>query len=90
MPARRLDPRPLLVLGEDEGTVTFGTVVGAIRLSDGSVVVADGKARELRLFEAAGRLVRTVARRGEGLATWNDSVDSFGSQGTPSFSGTFS
>ena len=66
MPARRLDPRPLLVLGEDEGTVTFGTVVGAIRLSDGSVVVADGKARELRLFEAAGRLVRTVARRGEG------------------------
>lgn len=66
VPARRLDPRPILTLGDDESGTTFGTVVGAIRLSDGSVVVADGKAGELRLFNAAGQLVRGVARRGEG------------------------
>ncbi|MEI2720006.1 MAG: hypothetical protein V9E87_07665 [Gemmatimonadales bacterium] len=66
VPARRLDPRPILSIGDDESGTTFGTVAGAIRLSDGSVVVADGKAGELRLFSAAGQLVRGVARRGEG------------------------
>lgn len=63
---RRLDPAPILSLGDDESGTTFGTVAGAIRLSDGSVVVADGKGRELRLFDATGRLIRPIARTGEG------------------------
>jgi hypothetical protein len=66
VPARRLEPRPILSLGEDESGTTFGSVAGAVRLSDGSVVVADGKANELRLFDAAGRLVRPIGRRGAG------------------------
>lgn len=66
VPARRLDPRPILAIGDDESGTTFGTVAGAIRLSDGSVVIADGKAGDLRLFSAAGRLLRGIARRGEG------------------------
>jgi hypothetical protein len=41
-------------------------VSGALRLGDGRVVVANGGTPELRFFDAAGNLLSTAGRRGEG------------------------
>ncbi|TVP72611.1 MAG: hypothetical protein EA352_12545 [Gemmatimonadales bacterium] len=44
----------------------FGGVSGALRLADGTVVVADRQALALRMFTPDGTHLRTVGRRGEG------------------------
>jgi hypothetical protein len=44
----------------------FGALVGAARLSDGTLVVADNQAAELRFFTADGEYVRTLGRGGDG------------------------
>jgi hypothetical protein len=44
----------------------FGAVTGAVRLSDGTVVVADRQAFALRMFAPDGTHLRTVGGRGDG------------------------
>lgn len=44
----------------------FGAVMGAVRLSDGTVVVADMQAFALRMFAPDGTHLRTVGGRGDG------------------------
>jgi hypothetical protein len=39
---------------------------GAVRLADGSIVVANAGSAELRFYDASGQYVRTVGRRGGG------------------------
>src|SRR5687767_15495740 len=48
----RVSERPILSIGSSdaEGPELFGSVEGAVRLSSGTVVVADGKSLELRFF----------------------------------------
>jgi hypothetical protein len=41
-------------------------VRGAVRLRDGTIVVANGNPQQLRFFDLRGRLVRTAGRRGNG------------------------
>jgi hypothetical protein len=41
-------------------------VVGAVRLSDGRIVVADGLSREARYFDVGGEALQTVGGQGEG------------------------
>ncbi len=53
-----------LLDGPDE--FLFGNITGAVRLEDGSVVVADESIFEIRMFDARGRHVWTSGRRGEG------------------------
>lgn len=48
------------------GRILFEVAVGATRLSDGSIVVADRGASALRMFDQNGQAVRTVGRRGSG------------------------
>jgi len=64
----RVGPAPLLRIGVVEGEVVyqFTGVVGATRLGDGSVVVADGGAQEVRYFGPDGGFRRAVGRRGGG------------------------
>lgn len=59
---------PLLELGAEdgEGPEVFGRVEQVLRLRSGEVAVADGLAREVRVFSAAGAHLRTIGRRGEG------------------------
>ncbi len=52
-------------VGQD-GQVVLEQPVGATRLSDGTIVVADAGAAALRFFAASGRVLRTVGRRGGG------------------------
>ena len=53
-----------LLDGPDE--YLFGNITGAVRLKDGSVVVADESIPEVRMFDAGGRHVWTSGRDGEG------------------------
>ena len=48
------------------GEYLFSNIVGAARLQDGSIVVADEQSHEVRMFDANGRHVWTSGREGEG------------------------
>lgn len=64
----RVAADPTVVIGMTEGdpNYLFGSVEGAVRLDDGTIVVADGQAMEIRFFGPSGRFVRSVGRSGEG------------------------
>lgn len=59
---------PVVRIGMLDGPVEylFGNITGAVRLEDGSVVVADEQGREVRMFDARGGHVWTSGREGEG------------------------
>lgn len=66
-PTWEVNSTPKLVIeSEDAGRSPLGRVVGVRRLPSGDIVVADGSAMELRLFDARGRFVRVAARQGRG------------------------
>src|SRR5690606_29582235 len=59
-------------IGEDtDPHAMFSAVASVLTLSDGSIVVADGQARELRRFDSAGNWVQTRGRHGEGPGEFN-------------------
>lgn len=64
----RVSGQPVLDIGVAEGDANqqFSRVSDALRLSDGTIVVADGQANEIRAFDAQGRFLRVVARKGGG------------------------
>ena len=63
-----LGDEPIFRVGNDESdeATWFSTVRGVGRLSDGSVAVLDRLSAEIRIFDANGRHVRSMGRRGEG------------------------
>ena len=67
-PDLALSDEPLVRIGVLDGAAEyiFGEVTGAVRLEDGSVVVADEQSYEVRMFDAGGRHVWTGGREGEG------------------------
>ena len=52
--------------GDEDGPDLFGFITQAIRLSTGNIAVADGLAREIRIFDEAGSHLVTFGRPGEG------------------------
>jgi hypothetical protein len=64
---RRIDPEPLLRIGrEEEGPYQFGILNEGLLLEDGSIVILELRAQEVRIFDSAGGHVTTFGRRGEG------------------------
>lgn len=64
---RRLEAAPAITLGLGRGNEDeFGNVQGAVRLADGSILVADRRNSNLKLFSATGSFVRKIGQRGEG------------------------
>jgi hypothetical protein len=63
-----IDPTPVLQLGghAQRDAEEFSRVVGVVRLSDGTVVVANGGSNELRYFNATGTFLAKAGRTGEG------------------------
>ena len=63
-----LAEEPLLRIGIIDGDLEyiFGDVTGAVRLEDGSVVIADEQSHNVRRFDASGRHMWTSGRHGEG------------------------
>jgi hypothetical protein len=52
----RLSPEPVLVIGGGDAApeAQFDRIRGAVRLTDGTIVVADGRSNEMRYFTARG------------------------------------
>lgn len=67
-PLWTVGPRPAVDIGVLEGdeACQLSQVGGAVRLSDGRLVVANGGSHELRFFDSAGRHLTTVGRQGGG------------------------
>jgi hypothetical protein len=70
----RVAEQPLLEIGMTDGPDEYllARVSGARRLSDGSIVVANAQTADLRLFDAEGRHLRTIGRRGKGPGEFGD------------------
>ena len=64
----KLSAEPVVRIGVLEGPLEymFGRVSGAIRLNDGSVVVADEQNYEVRMFDSQGRHMWSSGREGQG------------------------
>ena len=67
-PDLTLANEPLVRVGMLDGPMEylFGNVAGAIRLQDGSLVVADEQSYNVRKFDATGQHVWTSGRQGQG------------------------
>ena len=65
---RRIDPEPSLRIGQVEGEepYEFGQLWDGVLLADGQMAVSDGQAREVRVFDSAGRHVNTLGQAGDG------------------------
>lgn len=63
-----VESEPLLVIGKESGEepYLFSGVVGAVRLSNGDIVVADRRSRELRYFDSEGRFRFSAGGQGQG------------------------
>lgn len=67
LPVWRVDSTPVTSIGGDSlGDASFTMISGALQLPDGSIVVADGRAAEVRLFSATGVLEKRLGGRGGG------------------------
>jgi hypothetical protein len=66
-PAWTVAPAPAVSLGSGSSPhEEFFEVIGVLRLTDGSIVVANQSTNEVRFFTATGRHVRTTGRTGSG------------------------
>jgi hypothetical protein len=62
-----IDPRPALTLGSVNQDVLFGGgLVGALKLPDGRLLVGDRGEFSLKIFDAKGKLVKSLGRKGSG------------------------
>ena len=60
--------------GDEDGPDLFGFITQAIQLSTGNIAVADGLAREIRIFDEAGSHLLTFGRPGEGPGEFTNLV----------------
>jgi hypothetical protein len=63
-----LASQPALTIGDIEGEdhEVLSLVVGAVRLSDGSIVIGDGSARRIRVYNQAGKHLASFGGPGAG------------------------
>ena len=71
----RIEPKPSLDIGSADGgePYLFSYVETALRLGDGTIVVANAGSGELRFFDSTGRHVRSVGRKGSGPGEFGQS-----------------
>ena len=64
----RLSEEPVLRIGVVEGETAyqFFDAVSSVRLGDGRIAVLNAGSHELRIFDANGRIVANVGRKGQG------------------------
>lgn len=69
------EPELSIGLVEGDPRYLFGSVAGAARLPDGTIVVGDEQAQEIRYYSPTGTHLRTVGRRGEGPGEYSGLID---------------
>lgn len=81
--APRVGPRPVLSIGVTDGPepYEFGSIAAAARLEDGRIVIADGQAAEIRVFDPAGEFIEAVGGRGSGPGEYETITGMFRSAG---------
>jgi hypothetical protein len=64
----RIDTTDVVRIGVVEGAPEYmiGRLAGMLRRADGTILIADAIAHEIRVFDERGRFVRKVGRAGEG------------------------
>jgi 6-bladed beta-propeller len=72
--ARRVAPTPRVSIGTLDGPkpTQLSRIYGAIRLSDGSIVVGNSESQEMRFFDVRGTYVRSVGRKGSGPGEFSE------------------
>jgi hypothetical protein len=66
-PEWSLSSTPILVIGNEASAETRFDRIGTVaRFPDGSIVVADGSSKQLRVFSASGTYQRSLSRDGDG------------------------
>jgi hypothetical protein len=72
----RLSPEPVLRIGQVEGELEYLLMgpYGALRLSDGTIVVSNTGTEEIRFYDATGRYLRTAGGRGGGPGEFDNLV----------------
>jgi len=79
-PVWQVAPRPVATIGIGEGDATreLANVSSAHRLSNGNIVLANGKPLEVRVYSPTGNLLRRIGREGEGPGEFRNQVQVFG------------
>lgn len=69
-----ISTEPTAMIGEDEGDESqwFSSIRGAGLLSDGSIVAVDHNSAEVRIYDEAGKHLRSMGRHGEGPGEFSD------------------
>jgi len=69
-----VDAEPFVTIGVEEGddAYQFERIVDALVAADGRILVADGDAAELRIFDSTGTHLGTLGRRGAGPMEFNE------------------
>jgi hypothetical protein len=64
----RVDARPVVEVGgvDGVGPTEFADIMGAVRLPNGNIVVANMRTNELRFFDRAGKFIKAAGRTGAG------------------------
>ncbi len=70
----RVDKEPVLTIGVEEGDEPYQLhrVTDALRFPDGRIAISNSGTGEIRLFDATGRYLRSVGRRGAGPAEFSE------------------
>lgn len=68
LPHWSIEAQPILDIGDEvDGSVeSAGDVIGATRMDDGGIIVADRASSSLKFFSPQGQLIRSVGRKGHG------------------------
>jgi hypothetical protein len=82
---------PTLSIGvlEGEEHYIFGNLAGAVRLSDGRIVVANRATNQIRYFDAAGKFLYASGRAGEGPGEFREPFYLFPTTGDTLYVGDF-
>jgi hypothetical protein len=70
----RVDREPVLTIGVESGDEPYqlNRVSDALRFPDGRIAISNSGTGEIRLFDAAGRYLRSVGRRGAGPGEFSE------------------
>ncbi|HKS07788.1 MAG TPA: hypothetical protein VJR92_15905 [Gemmatimonadaceae bacterium] len=66
--------QPLVSIGDDGADTLILRATSALRLSNGTIVVASSRHSVLQWFDATGKHIRTVGRRGQGPAEFGSTI----------------